>query len=95
MPELAESFYRTIINSIIFNPPEVEEILKIIKTGKASGPDDLGNHNLKELSNEICSLFNNSLSLWNFPLLYKDANVSPVPMKGIYHLLPITGLYPC
>ena len=58
-------------NSIAYDPQEVEEILKTLKTDKASGPDGLSGHILKELSHELssplCSLFNKSLSLGNFP----------------------------
>ena len=59
------------LNSIAYDPQEVEEILKTLKTDKASGPDGLSGRMLKELSHELssplCSLFNKSLSLGNFP----------------------------
>ena len=86
LPELPEPSYLTSLSSIAFDPQEVEEILKTLKTDKASGPDDLSNRILKELSHELssplCSLFNKSLSLGKFPSPYKDANVTPVHKKG-------------
>ena len=86
LPELPEPSYLTSLSSIAFDPQEVEEILKTLKTDKASGPDGLCNRILKELSHELssplCSLFNKSLSLGKFPSPYKDANVTPVHKKG-------------
>ena len=86
LPELPEPSYLTSLSSIAFDPQEVEEILRTLKTDKASGPDGLSNRILKELSHEIssplCSLFNKSLSLGKFPSPYKDANVTPVHKKG-------------
>ena len=85
-PELPEPSYLTSLSSIAFDPQEVEEILRTLKTDKASGPDGLSNRILKELSHELssplCSLFNKSLSLGKFPSPYKDANVTPVHKKG-------------
>ena len=86
LPELPEHSYLTSLSSIAFDPQEVEEILRTLKTDKASGPDGLSNRILKELSHELssplCSLFNKSLSLGKFPSPYKDANVTPVHKKG-------------
>ena len=86
LPELPEPSYLTSLSSIAFDPQEVEEILRTLKTDKASGPDGLSNRILKELSHELssplCSLFNKSLSLGKFPSPYKDANVTPVHKKG-------------
>ena len=86
LPELPKPSYLTSLSSIAFDPQEVEEILKTLKTDKASGPDGLSNRILKELLHELssplCSLFNKSLSLGKFPSPYKDANVTPVHKKG-------------
>ena len=91
LPELPEPSYLTSLSSIAFDSQEVEEILKTLKTDKASGPDGLSNRILKELSHELssplCSLFNKSLSLGKFPLPYKDANVTPVHKKGDLYLV--------
>ena len=74
------------LDSIVLSPLEVGSVLKMLTTGKASGPDGLKNRVLKELANEIsepfCSLFNYSLRTGSFPRTWKDANVSPVPKKG-------------
>ena len=86
LPELPGPSYLTSLSSIAFDPQEVEEILKSLKTDKASGPDGLSNRILKKLSHELssplCSLFNKFLSLGKFPSPYKDANVTPVHKKG-------------
>ena len=64
---------------------KLKKFLKL-KTDKASNPDGLSNRILKELSHEIssplCSLFNKSLSLGNFPSPFKDTNVTTVHKKG-------------
>ena len=52
-PELPEPSYLTSLSSIAFDPQEVEEIHKTLKTDKASGPDGLSNRILKELSHEL------------------------------------------
>ena len=55
LPELPEPSYLTSLSSIAFDPQEVEEILRTLKTDKASGPDGLSNRILKELSHELSS----------------------------------------
>ena len=47
LPELPEPSYLTSLSSIAFDPQEVEEILRTLKTDKASGPDGLSNLILK------------------------------------------------
>ena len=67
LPDLTEPSYLTSLSSIAFDPQEVEEIFKTLKTDNASGSDGLNNHILKEVSHELssplCSLFNKSLSI--------------------------------
>ena len=46
-PELPEPSYLTSLSSIAFDPQEVEEILKTLRTDKASGPDGNRNRKLK------------------------------------------------
>ena len=74
------------LESIIFTADEVESVLKLLPTGKASGPDGLSNRLLRELSNELAQpyqcLFNQSIRMGTVPSSYKEANVSPVPKKG-------------
>ena len=85
LPEIPKTSNLTSLNSIAFDPQEVAEILKTLKTDKASGADGPSNHILKtllhELSKSLCSFFNKSLSLGNYPSSYKDANVTPVQKK--------------
>ena len=61
-------------------------MLKTLPVAKASGPDDLSNRVLRELSKELsvpyCSLFNQSLRMGIVPSSYKEANVCPVPKTG-------------
>ena len=73
------------LNSISTSPHEVESILKSLQLGKASGPDDISNHILKKLatplSGPFSNLFNFSLATGKVPLLWKEANVTPIFKK--------------
>ena len=73
------------LNSIHFSPTEVKDILGTLKLGKASGPDNVNNRILKEvsepLSNPLCDLFNYSMSKCVCPNIWKEANVSPLYKK--------------
>ncbi|MCG8032214.1 MAG: endonuclease/exonuclease/phosphatase family protein [Candidatus Thiodiazotropha taylori] len=86
LPNLPEPSYHTNLSTITLTPPDVQSTMQSLKVGKASGPDGISNHILRELSNELsspfCTLFNQSLRYGIFPTSYKDANVSPVPKKG-------------
>jgi hypothetical protein len=61
---------------------EVEDILKILDTSKATGPDCINPRLLREaapiLKYPLCKLFNISLSLSSFPSEWKLTNVTPV-----------------
>ena len=61
---------------------KAEDILKIIDTSKAIGPDLLNPRLLKEASSmlkyPLCTLFNLSLTLSTFPSEWKYDNVTPV-----------------
>ena len=50
------------IEPITFTPPEVESVLKSLKTGKAAGPDTINNRLLIELAqplaSPLCDLYN-------------------------------------
>ena len=62
LSDLPEPSYHISLSSISFDPQENGEILKTLKTDKASGPDGLSNHILKEismyLSSPLCSFLN-------------------------------------
>ncbi|MCG7877682.1 MAG: reverse transcriptase domain-containing protein [Candidatus Thiodiazotropha endolucinida] len=73
------------LNTVQITPKQVEDTLKSLKLGKASGPDNVNNRILKELaeplSNPLCDLFNYSLAKCVFPDKWKEANVSPLFKK--------------
>ena len=73
------------LNSISTSPHEVESILKSLQLGKASGPDEISNHILKKLatplSGPLSNLFNFSLATGKVPLIWKEANVTPIFKK--------------
>ena len=74
------------LSDIHVQPADVEEILKNIVIGKASGPDCINTKVLKECATELsvplCNLFNSSLRSNKFPSLWKKANVVPIFKKG-------------
>ena len=73
------------LDSIVFTPTEVKDILNTLKLGKASGPDNVNNRILKEaavpLSDPLCDLFYYSMSKRVCPNIWKEANVSPLYKK--------------
>ena len=66
--------------------PGVEKLLKNLKPGKASGPDNISPRVLKELaetvSDPLTRIFRRSLSEGCVPADWKHANVSPIYKKG-------------
>ena len=68
------------LNNIQFTPLEVQGVLETLELGKSTGPDNVNNRVLKELSaalsNPLCDLFNTSMSKSLFPDIWKEANVS-------------------
>ena len=70
------------LRQILITETEVEDILKILDTSKATGPDCINPRLLREaapiLKYPLCKLFNISLSLSSFPSEWKLANVTPV-----------------
>jgi hypothetical protein len=73
------------LEQITVTENEVEDILKILDTSKAIGPDLLNHRLLKEaasmLKYPLCRLFNLSLTLSTFLSKWKYANVTPVFKK--------------
>ena len=73
------------LNSISTSPLEVESILKSLQLGKATGPDAINNRILRELASPLSlplsDLFNYSLSTGKVPLIWKEANVTPLFKK--------------
>ena len=65
---------------------EVTDVLKILKTNKATGPDGISNKMLKSTCNTICipltKLFNLSLRGSSYPKLWKISHVMPLFKKG-------------
>ena len=74
-----------VLSDIRIDPNEVEETLKNLTTGKASGPDFINTKILKECASELCQplckLFNFSLTNKKFPKLWKKAHVVPIFKK--------------
>jgi hypothetical protein len=75
------------LEQITITENEVEDILKILDTSKAIGPDLLNPMLLKEaasiLKYPVCRLFNLSLGLSTFPSEWKYANLTPVFKKRL------------
>ena len=57
-------------------------MLKSLQLGKATGPDAINNRVLKKLAQPLCfpfsDPFNFSLSSGKVPLIWKEANVTPI-----------------
>ena len=73
-------------SSLSLTPDEVETTLKALPIGKATGPDEISNRLLKEISREISvpltEFFSHSLSIGKVPDIFKESHVVPVPKGG-------------
>ena len=89
------------IPSIIISARKVCRVLRSLKTGKASGPDDIPPRFLKEFADELapvlCRLFRLILVFCTYPSSWKHLLVQPVPKKGDrsnpseYHPIALTS----
>ena len=74
------------LSSISLTPDEVETTLKSLPVGKATGPDEISNRMLKEISREIAApitdFFNHSLNTGEVPDSFKESHIVPVPKGG-------------
>ena len=73
------------LNFLSTSPFEVETMLKSLQLGKATGPDAINNSVLKELAKPLSfplsDLINFSLTSGKVPLIWKEANVTPIFKK--------------
>ena len=74
------------LDNIVISSQDVEDVLRLLDTSKASGPDLISPKLLKEgapvLSPHFCKLFNKSIDECSFPSEWKLANIIPVYKKG-------------
>lgn len=72
-----------ISDDYIISPESVERSLLSIKVRKSIGPDDIPNWLLKNFASSICrpvcSIFNSSIRQGHVPVLWKSADVLPIP----------------
>ena len=77
---------RSSLDDIVITDQDVLDVLKLINTTKASGPDFIHGKLLKEGADILCKhlskIFNSSLSTSYFPDIWKIANVVPIFKKG-------------
>ena len=73
------------LDNINFTQQEVQGVLETLQLGKSTEPDNVNNRILKELSSTLskllCDLFYHSMSLSCVPVIWKEANVSPLYKK--------------
>ena len=73
------------MNGIYVNPNDVRSYLRQLNPNKASGPDTINAHILKELSNELgdilTAIFNKSIKTGQVPDDWHKANVAPLFKK--------------
>ena len=74
------------MNLMVLTPDEVQSVLKCLPIGKATGPDEVSNRILRELSSELsiplCNLFNKSLADGKVPNIWKEAFVCAAFKNG-------------
>jgi hypothetical protein len=75
-----------LLEDIIITERDVDDILKTINPDKAYGPDNISPRLIKEAGSTITAIltkiFNKSLQLAKFPLIWKRANVLPIYKKA-------------
>ena len=73
------------LDRIVLRQHEVQDVLRLLNTNKASGPDAIHAKLLKVaydiISKPLCAIFNISLKTKHFPNKWKLANVTPVHKK--------------
>jgi hypothetical protein len=88
LPNMGDLKYSSIEN-IKIECKGVEKLLKNINTDKASGPDNISNKVLKscaeELAPVISHIFQLSLETGSLPTYWRNANISPIFIKGDKH----------
>ena len=84
------------LSRILVTASDVDDAIKCLKIGKASGPDGIDNRVLREsvhqLSTVLCDLYNSCLESHTMPKAWKLTNVSAVFKKGDPHSRLITDL---
>jgi hypothetical protein len=77
------------LNAILITEEEILDQLSTLDTSKATGPDEISPHMLKQnklqLIKPLHILFNRSIRESNFPLLWKKANITPIFKEGDRH----------
>ena len=75
-----------LLDDFVITRQDVIDSIKVLKTGKASGPDQVNSFVLKEIASEIAEplqrLFNQSLTTSKVPLSWKFANVCAIHKKS-------------
>ena len=98
LPDIVPYTVKSQLQSLIFLPYEVKEILIALPIGKTIGPEEISNRVLKELSSELssplCSFCNYSLSVGEIPDIFKEAHVCPVPKGGDLSIISIIEQFP-
>jgi len=84
------------LSRIVVTTSDVDDAIKCLKIGKASGPDGIDNRVLRESVHQISTvlrdLFNSCLQYHTMPKAWKLANVSAVLKRVTPHSRPITDL---
>ena len=75
-----------VLENIWVREKEIIDIISILDSNKATGPDKIINNMILSIKNEIakplCSLFNKSLRLKKYPRSWKIAHVIPLFKNG-------------
>ena len=86
LPDIVPCTVQSQLQSLIFSPDEVKEILIPLPIGKATGPDEISNRVLNELSFELSVKF----------LIFSKRLMCALSQKvAIYQLFQITDQFPC
>lgn len=87
VPDLGSAETVNTLPRITIDAAEIEDVLRSLKTDKASGPDGISNRILREASHELsqplCDLFNTSKLCRKVPSIWKEAHFTAIFKKVI------------
>ena len=70
-----------------FTPEEICAKMLKLKVSKSNGPDNIPNSIIRnfayELADLVCHIFNTSLATCEFPDIWKDALITPIPKVSL------------
>ena len=96
VPDVIQHNVAQELRSLILTPAEIKVILNSLPIGKDAGPDGILRELATELSNSLCSLFNQSIQTGTFPDSWKLSKMCSIPktsdLSSVSNFRPVSLL---